>query len=46
MTAASSQINASNPEAITYQSGELAFTILRSIRLESLDRLRVTLKWK
>lgn len=44
MTTASPQINTSQPEAITYQSGELAFTILGGIRLEGLDRLRVTLK--
>jgi hypothetical protein len=44
MTTAFPQINTSQPEAITYQSGELAFTILGGIRLEGLDRLRVTLK--
>ncbi|MCK7560211.1 hypothetical protein MKQ70_37090 [Chitinophaga sedimenti] len=44
MTATSSQIDTSHPEAITYQPGELMFTVLGGIRLEGLDRLRVTLK--
>lgn len=39
-----SKINTSNPEAITYQTDELLFTILGGIKLEGLDRLRVTLK--
>jgi predicted transcriptional regulator len=39
-----SQINFSNPEAITYHTEELGFTILGGIRIEGLDRLRVTLK--
>jgi len=38
------KINATNPEAITYQTEELLFTILGGIKLEGLDRLRVTLK--
>lgn len=38
------RINTSNPEAITYHSEEIAYTILGSIRLEGLDRLRVTIK--
>lgn len=37
-------INTQNPEAITYQTEELRFTILGGIRLEGLDRMRVTLK--
>jgi hypothetical protein len=39
-----SKINTSNPEAITYTTEELIFTILGGIKLEGLDRLRVTLK--
>ena len=38
------QINVSNPDAITYSSDELLFTILGGIRLEGLDRLRVTIR--
>jgi predicted transcriptional regulator len=38
------QINTSNPDAITYSSEELLFTILGGIRLEGLDRLRVTIR--
>lgn len=37
-------INTTNPEAITYQTEEIAYTILGGIRLEGLDRLRVTVK--
>jgi hypothetical protein len=37
-------LNVINPEAITYQTEELGFTILGGIRLDGLDRLRVTLK--
>lgn len=37
-------INVSNPQAITYQTEELGFTILGGIRLYGLDRMRVTLK--
>ncbi len=37
-------LNTSNPEAITYETEELRFTILGGIRLEGLDRMRVTLK--
>lgn len=40
----SSQLNTQNPEAITYESEELRFTVLGGIRLEGLDRMRVTLK--
>ncbi len=38
------KINSSNSEAITYQTEEIAYTILGGIRLEGLDRLRVTIK--
>jgi predicted transcriptional regulator len=38
------QINTSNPDAITYTTEELGFTILGGIRIDGLDRLRVTLK--
>jgi len=38
------RLNTTNPEAITYQTEEIAYTILGSIRLEGLDRLRVTIK--
>ena len=37
-------IDVSNPDAITYKTDELVFTILGGIRLEGLDRLRVTLR--
>ena len=38
------QLNYNNPEAITYVTEELGFTILGGIRIDGLDRLRVTLK--
>ena len=38
------KINTANPEAITYNTEELGYTILGGIRLEGLDRLRVTIK--
>ncbi|MBS0646373.1 MAG: hypothetical protein JSR97_07250 [Verrucomicrobia bacterium] len=38
------KINTANPEAITYQTEELGFTILGGIRIDGLDRLRVTVK--
>ena len=38
------KINTANPEAITYSTEELCYTILGGIRLEGLDRLRVTIK--
>jgi hypothetical protein len=44
------KINSSNPEAITYQTESaeggqgLGFTILGGVRLEGLDRMRVTIK--
>ncbi len=37
-------INTTNPEAITYNTEEITYTILGGIRLEGLDRLRVTIK--
>lgn len=39
-----SKINVANPEAITYQTEELGFTILGGIRIDGLDRMRVTIK--
>jgi hypothetical protein len=41
---ASLQIDVTHPDAITYHTDELKFTILGGIRLEGLDRLRVTLR--
>jgi hypothetical protein len=38
------KINVANSEAITYQTEELGFTILGGIRIDGLDRLRVTMK--
>jgi predicted transcriptional regulator len=38
------RLNTTNPEAMTYQTEEIAYTILGGIRLEGLDRLRVTIK--
>ena len=38
------ELNTSNPESITYTTEGLSFTILGGIKLEGLDRLRVTLK--
>ncbi|WP_282458028.1 hypothetical protein [Chitinophaga sedimenti] len=40
MTATSSQIEASHLEAITYQPGELMFTVLGGIRLEGFTGFR------
>jgi predicted transcriptional regulator len=37
-------INTTNPDAITYSTEEIRYTILGGIRLEGLDRLRVTVK--
>jgi hypothetical protein len=37
-------LTTSNPEAITYTTEEMRFTLLGGIRLDGLDRLRVTLK--
>lgn len=39
-----SQLNTEKHEHITYNTEELGFTILGGIRLEGLDRMRVTLK--
>jgi hypothetical protein len=38
------KLNAQNPDSILYSTEELSFTILGGIKLEGLDRLRVTLK--
>jgi hypothetical protein len=38
------QFNPANPQAIEYKTPELGFTVLGGIRLDGLDRLRVTLK--
>jgi predicted transcriptional regulator len=38
------KLTSTNPEAITYTTEELGYTILGGIRLEGLDRLRVTIK--
>jgi hypothetical protein len=38
------KIDITNPEAITYITNEIGYTILGGIRLEGLDRLRVTIK--
>ena len=37
-------IDTTNPDAITYITEELGFTILGGVRLEGLDRMRVTIK--
>jgi hypothetical protein len=38
------QINTTNPNTITYVTEELGFTILGGIRMDGLDRLRVTIR--
>lgn len=38
------KLNTQKPEHITYNTEELGFTVLGGIRLEGLDRMRVTLK--
>lgn len=38
------KLDITNPDAITYITEELGYTILGGIRLEGLDRLRVTMK--
>lgn len=38
------QLNATNPHALEYKTEEHLYTVLGGIRLEGLDRLRVTLK--
>jgi hypothetical protein len=40
----SDTLNTQNPEAITYKSADITFTVLGGIRTENLDRMRVTLK--
>lgn len=42
--AAENKIDSSNPNAITYCTEELGFTILGGIRMDGLDRLRVTIR--
>ena len=37
-------LNCENPQAIEYQTPELGLTVLGGVRLDGLDRLRVTLK--
>jgi hypothetical protein len=37
-------LNTTNPNAITYTTDELGFTILGGIRMDGLDRLRVTIR--
>ncbi len=44
MAAADLKIDISNPNAITYCTEELGFTILGGIRMDGLDRLRVTIR--
>lgn len=38
------KINTTNPEAISYTTEEMGYTVLGGIRLEGLDRLRITIK--
>lgn len=38
------QLNTTNPEAISYTTAEMGYTVLGGIRLEGLDRLRITIK--
>jgi predicted transcriptional regulator len=42
--ATANKIDTSNPNAITYITEELGFTILGGIRMDGLDRLRVTIR--
>lgn len=44
MEAVKPALNAQNPNAITYSTTELGFTVLGGVRLDGLDRMRVTLK--
>jgi len=44
MAATDLKIDISNPNAITYITEELGFTILGGIRMDGLDRLRVTIR--
>ena len=39
-------LNSTNPEHLTYAHGMLDIAVLGGIRLEGLDRMRVTLKIK
>jgi hypothetical protein len=39
-----SPLNTQNPEAIIYKSAGIMFTVLGGIRIDNLDRMRVTLK--
>lgn len=39
-----SELNTTNPEAMLLETEELRFTVLGGIRLDGLDRMRVTLK--
>ena len=41
-----SKLNTTNPDNIIYESGMIQITILGGIRLDSLDRMRTTLKIK
>ena len=41
---ASRQLDYSNPDHIEYSQGPIAITVLGGVRLEGLDRMRVTLK--
>jgi hypothetical protein len=38
------QLDTSSPNAITYITEELGFTVLGGIRMDGLDRLRVTMR--
>lgn len=42
--ATENKIITTNPDAITYNTEELSFTLLGGIRLDGLDRMRVTIK--
>ena len=41
---ATKELNTTNPDSLTYQNEILKLTALGGIRLEGLDRMRVTLK--
>ncbi|MCC7050795.1 MAG: hypothetical protein IT239_03330 [Bacteroidia bacterium] len=43
-TVSAVELNTTNTEAITYTTSEIQYTILGGIKLDGLDRLRVTLK--
>lgn len=38
------KINTTNPESLLYDNGQLKLTVLGGVKLEGLDRMRVTLK--